>query len=353
MAETGPSANKDLKRPASPHDPATLDDRSTKGSEDHLDDPDQAARDEIIEAINRAYAKLPASLPPRDECNDIIDDLEAGTHVLIFEHNTTQHTRCRAKDCQVEALPHYDRTIKGPYRIKLQELKPDNESWSQQRAHRARGFFHITCIEAIGLDLTHYLQLTPAGIYDAGPFHPAIKHWIKFKGKTYDSDKYANIDFDEACDFYECRFQDRAARVIHGLSGPIRKLRAPRITDFVSDDEKKEMVDRSLSEVILDTMGGLHLATFSPGMYSPSLRVEALEIWDDVLEPYSLEAHEARIAGTASDEESAGETGYDTQSPDAGQPAGEAKSETDSAIGQTQLVIDEGTEVLHEQLGSG
>jgi len=118
MAETTASSRQ-LNRLAPKQDQPNIDGQSTKRSKNTLGDLDEAAQGKTIEKAHPAseiQARPPASLSPRDQHEEITDqrkeitdNLDAGTHALILEHNVVISVKCRAGNCLVEPLNDKDR----------------------------------------------------------------------------------------------------------------------------------------------------------------------------------------------------------------------------------------------------
>lgn len=147
-----------------------------------------------IELDEDGNIKLP------DERQEIIDELESGSHALVLEHNSTTNAKCRARKCLVNDFnERWSEKIQSPYRINLYATQPSREHWSQQEKPNRR-FFHVSCIEAIIPDLAKHLTLPPFRVVQprmAGfsvsynEFHPAIIDWVENGGKAFNAESYA------------------------------------------------------------------------------------------------------------------------------------------------------------------
>lgn len=70
------------------------------------------------------------NIPLPDELQEITQDLQSGSHVLLLEHNSARNAKCRAFKCLVQTHGvWYDEKIQSPYRINLQAKTPDNRHW--------------------------------------------------------------------------------------------------------------------------------------------------------------------------------------------------------------------------------
>ncbi|KAK5121929.1 hypothetical protein LTR85_004501 [Meristemomyces frigidus] len=193
----------------------------------------------------------------------IMEDINAGTHILVLEHNGSSSCKCRAdKKCAVKPL-HYDDRIRSPYRVNLRELNPSNVHWTQ--APLPERFYHVSCIEAIGVDLAKCLTLPGRKVSGHGPlasstrnsFHPAITDWIGHKGKAWKAAVYANSEYEAARKDYEQTFEHNMLGHTFGATRPgdhESQPKEPKIDNFISSGQERSQCH--LADVLLDVMGG-------------------------------------------------------------------------------------------------
>ena len=256
------------------------------------------------------YERLEAqikSMPPRNERQEINDELEAGSHHLALEHNNTTSAKCRADKCLVKEHPHgYDDKIRSPYRLNLYAAQPDRAHWSQLEKPNRR-FFHVSCLESIGVNIAQYMTLPPEEIASrisvnclseaSEYFHPAVVDWVKNKGKAFDAnlyDEYENAlkSYREKVSFLSMQhaFSCSKDKCTCGLP-----LDRPKSDDFITGERE----ERTLTDVLLCDMGADHLLSLEP-----QNKMKLLELWGRVpptLEKAALAA--ARDAESDSEEE--------------------------------------------------
>ncbi|KAK3651579.1 hypothetical protein LTR56_004308 [Elasticomyces elasticus] len=238
-----------------------------------------------------AVLKDMEAMPEPDERQDIIDALESGTHELLLERNGATNTKCRAEKCvvQAECKQQYDENITGPYRINLNAIKPSSRHWSEMEKPN-RNFYHLSCFEAIGVDMVKYLKFhgtktvktndvcevimtVPDGI----PY--CAKQWAANDGACWPSKLYDNDKFHAAKEEYK-RLQE-AQKV--GEPDPAK----PKIQDFLTADQ---MCAGTLSQVLLDNMGACHLLRLKS-----STLMHILEVWGRVPDELTRETIQAKL----------------------------------------------------------
>lgn len=183
-------------------------------------------------------------------------DPDSDDPLLNFDVEEAQDTECHAKKCLAqEHYPLFDDMILSPYRIHLQPKQAIEDP--------NRRYFHVSCLEAIGVDIARNLNTglphTPypmMGYLDTNFFHPAILDWIMYKGKSFDAVLYR--DFTKALmEFRRQKEEYRARRLLGTHEDLDRPGEMPQTCDFI----QSEPSERKLSDVLLDTMGGNHLIT--------------------------------------------------------------------------------------------
>ncbi|KAK5128575.1 hypothetical protein LTR08_004059 [Meristemomyces frigidus] len=298
MAETS-LAVEGVKRPATALNVVSGEGPSTKKP--------KLANERDIDANVRLFQKdlgLPSSFlddtdTARDECTRLTDDVDAGTHILILEKNPVRNAKCRAEKCLVEALHSSSGDkIQSSYRVNLQEVNPSGEHWSA-RLQPERRFFHLSCIEAIGVDLANLLRLqksAPDRVNDMVVsiyriiFHPAIEDWIRNKGKTYDIAQYNNDDYRTARKDYKQRETEWQFAAVVGNNCGFDFSTEPNIREYISD--KAETTECQLSEVLLSLMGGDHLKA---RVIPQDIRIQVLEVLGMIPERLSETAIGAKL----------------------------------------------------------
>ncbi|KAK4540923.1 hypothetical protein LTR36_008431 [Oleoguttula mirabilis] len=309
MAETVPNTQ-NAKRSASPLNTTTADaPNGKKQKQGDNRDAEPASRDRMRAlGVPASFLDLLDREHSRDERKDITDDINAGTHVLVLEHNSATNAKCRADKCLAESLDGYSgNKIHTAYSVNLQEVRPTNEHWSQ-RISPVRRFYHVSCLESIGVDLAQHLRLQAAvperadgvvvDVYQVS-FHPAIEDWVMNKGKTFDAELYKNSDYRAAREDYKHQklmrpsfgYYNRAGRGVHvGPEASRPEPVQPKLSDFIPAEE--EMQERRLTEVLLDVMGGGHL---SASVFSADLRIKVLEVWGQIPESLSETSIDAKL----------------------------------------------------------
>lgn len=150
-----------------------------------------------------------------------------------------------------------------------------------------RRFYHVSCIEATGVDLAKYLKRPPEALVSpllAGysvqynDYHPAIADWVANEGKAFNAELYDSEEFRKAREVYE---QDRDHRIMTHMfrpapdddpSDPVKE--PPRSTDFLPGEPTK----RKLTDVLLDTMGiGRFIQSLGEDRHLKS-RIKLLEV---------------------------------------------------------------------------
>ena len=229
-----------------------------------------------------------------------------------------------------------DEKIRSPYRINLQAKQPDVRHWSQlDRPNRQ--FFHVSCLESIGVDMAQHITLPPEHVVGdlrmgAGysltsqQFHPAIFDWVTQKGKAFDAALYH--EYDKTLKKYEKDFSN--AIMIHkfSCSGNCRcglPLERPKSSDFIEG----EPTERTLSDVLLHIMDADHLDD------APTeLRIALLEVWGEVPPSFTKTA----LASTEDEEDTEDESEEHEQLSEEEQQeddaAGRAEKDQDATEGQ-------------------
>lgn len=221
--------------------------------------------------------------------------LDAGIYVLVLDRNHQIPFDCFAEDCLVEPASYHGKNITGPFRITLKEVYVPNVHWSDFAKPESL-HFHITCMEAIGIDLVKHLKMQKVGHFANGPsvgaynsvFHRAVEDWLKHGGKTYHPDVYDNAAFRKALDAHKEATEERLV-TIGGVRCRLRPLFArnalpvPELSDLLPEGE--EMVECKLSEVLLAVAGGRHLLEWD---MLKDYVVRVVDIWGHT--PASLSA---------------------------------------------------------------
>ncbi len=239
-----------------------------------------AAEDRIAsqQAVDRVNKLFESGFYKAREKEDIIKEIETGSHTLTFEYNNAKTAKCRAFKCLVEGNRQSDEKIRSPYRLNLEATQPSNAHWSELEKP-IRRFYHVSCFEAIGVDTAKHVQQPPARMsqWNGDKFHPAIVDWILSKGTAFDADKYGP-------------FMDALGAHLNKVDNTLRvharqcieescvcglPLEEPKSSDFI-DGEPSE---RSPSEVLLHVIGA---ASLMPA--TQQTRIELLEVFGEVPE---------------------------------------------------------------------
>lgn len=202
-------------------------------------------------------------IPLPDERQDIMDELDSGSHELVLEHNGVRTSKCRALKCLVKesACQSHER-ICSPYRLNLQARHMDEAHWSQLDKPNRR-FFHVSCFEAIGLDMLMYVTLPPEMVLRhtrsecsqilRHNFHPAIIDWVTCKGEAFEAGLYSC--YERALATYQKEF-DRSL-ILHSLFCTEESCKCdltparPRSIDYMPGKPTK----RRLTDVLLQVLG--------------------------------------------------------------------------------------------------
>lgn len=267
------SDNIELKRQKAQQTPAsTLSCTTDKAREHEKRSPSEVfSRDNTTESmtnidryLERLYA-LPLPEEP-DEREDITSELEAGSHMLLLEHTEGKNAKCRASKCLVEERGYGER-ISSSYRLRLYATRPSDAHWTQLEKPNIR-FFHVSCFEAVGVDIAKYVTLQPErelfyGGYTTHHHHPAIVDWVTNKGKAFDAELYSG-DYEAALEAYQQEIDDGIFRKhLSTCSGENCACHLPPVRPKSSDFFPEEPSERSLTDVLLHALGAGHLMPLS------------------------------------------------------------------------------------------
>ena len=193
------------------------------------------------------------------------------------------HVPPTAKCLVREQARETDERIYAPYRINIEAVNPDTRHWSQiDKPHRR--YFHVSCLEAIGVDIAKFARLRSeyavshrrmgAICTESQEFHPAIYDLVTQKGKAFDAAKYATFEKPHE-DWRESLKGHVMFSSIHDVSGST--LERPKTSDYIEG----EPTERTLSHVVLHVMEAEHLAN-APA----EIKIGVLEVYGGV--PTSL-----------------------------------------------------------------
>jgi hypothetical protein len=208
-------------------------------------------------AIDTELGK-PDSIPLPDERQGITDELEAESHMLVLEHNkNNSNAKCRALKCLVKEQPgQYDEKIRSPYRLNLQATRPSHAHWSQLEKPNRR-FFHVSCFQAIGVDIANHMTFPPERVVSSTlggvaishtTFHPAIVDWVTNKGKAFDVGLYG--EYDDALEAYQTQLDHLDIAHIRTCSGGKCTCGLPPVKPKSSDFLHGEPFTCSLADVL-------------------------------------------------------------------------------------------------------
>lgn len=192
------------------------------------------------EQVRESYAEVEkivqevANTSRRSEKEILTDDLNAGTHELIFEYNNSK----TADECLVMEQGHqYHEKIQGPYRINLNAKVPNQAHWSQLDKPNRR-FFHVSSLEAVGVDIAKYIKkpaeliasrgrLGSFSIESSSFFHPAITHWMETQGKAFDADLYTEGEYGAQVKIYRKKLEDQLSKHMMDCTATLCKCPEP------------------------------------------------------------------------------------------------------------------------------
>ena len=192
------AANTPPERPASSVDDSN-DRPSTSKMQKGLDLPPDSAI--VNDASNSSGAAKPSpiknALTAEDwHLQEITSGLDAGLYKLVLIRNKTFKQQCRASTCLPNELhTQDDDKIHSLVYLSLDTHHRENSAGTEQRK-LPKESYHVSCLQAIGVDLAKYLSLeyrTPAKT-----FQTALVDWVTNKGKTFDLDLYSTTGYMDA-----------------------------------------------------------------------------------------------------------------------------------------------------------
>lgn len=211
----------------------------------------------LVEEFNNRQSLFPEP----DEQQEIMDELEAKSHILLLEYNTVSNAKCRAFDCQKQQDTG-DERIRDRYRLLLQAAQPSNLHWTEKDTPDRR-FYHVNCFESIGVDIAKYLTLPPEHVFErvgmmgvisrtTCTFHSAIRDWVTNKGKAFDVEQYS--DYEKEVRSYQRKSGTelhihmmfcKDPSCVHAVS-----MARPVSSDFIDGEPQKRSLARLIDDVL-------------------------------------------------------------------------------------------------------
>ena len=197
------------------------------------------------------------------ERQSTLKGLTSHDYTLQLQRNNVTNAKCRARKCLVEELERgsKDNRIYGPWGLCLEAVVYDQSRRSAQDKQNRR-FFHVSCFEALGVDLPKYLRLhLQVDLFQVidvlGRDQTRITHTaiplevfdrVECGGKAFESAYYGPYEEEKEKWMQKVELETLYERV----AVPEENLpKQPCSKDFIVSDP----IERSLVDVLLDTLG--------------------------------------------------------------------------------------------------